>query len=102
MTPANTRLLEHNVNLNVSEKFQWKEIQDRSTGLLRAICMEYKDIRVRHPARDVEYTLLRLCSQAVERPMVFFCYGFAGIVLKQAGLSDHQTSFHANEQNRRL
>lgn len=102
MTPANTRLLEHNVNLNVSEKFQWKDIQDRSTGLLRAICMEYKDIRVRHPARLVESTMLRLYLQAVERPMAFLCYGFAGVILKQAGLTDYLTSFYVNEQNRRL
>lgn len=101
-TPANTRLLEHNVNLNVSEKFQWKDIQDRSTGLLRAICMEYKDIRVWHPARFIKYTMLRLCPQTVERPIAFFCYGFAGTILKQAGINNHLTSFNANEQNRRL
>ena len=45
-TPANTRLLEYNVKLNAGWEFQWKDIQDRSHGLLRAICMEYKDIRV--------------------------------------------------------
>lgn len=47
-TPANTRLLEYDVNVDLSEKFRWKDIQDRSTGLVQAMCMEYKDIKVRH------------------------------------------------------
>ena len=45
-TPANTRLLEYNVDLNAGWEFQWRDVQDRSHRLLRAICMEYKDIRV--------------------------------------------------------
>lgn len=101
-TPANTRLLEHNVNLDVSEKFQWTDIQDRSYGLLRAICMEYKDIRVWHLRKLVEYTMLRLYPQTIARPMVFVCHGFAGIILKQAGINNNLTSFKADKQNRRL
>ena len=47
-TPANTRLFEYNVNLDASKEFRWKDVQDRSHGLLQAICMEYKDITVWH------------------------------------------------------
>ncbi|KAK0508081.1 hypothetical protein JMJ35_009165 [Cladonia borealis] len=44
-TPPNTRLLEYDVDLDLSENFMWKDIQDRSTGLVQAICIEYKDIK---------------------------------------------------------
>lgn len=90
-TPANTRLLKLNVNLDMRGEFQWKDIQDRSNELLRTICMEYEDIRVWLLGESVEYTMLRLCPQTIARPMVFVCYGFAGIILKQAGINNHLT-----------